>query len=186
MRLTVGNMLDPRLKSLLHSMRISILPILQGIERQHRKAAFGVCKGQSAGSERQSWKLHKKGGGRLKADQHPAHPAGQHRKVLVGLVRDSRHDLKGSFWVCKGQLARAEKQSWQLYKQRDRWTDRQAGRQGHDSRSHSQRTRLELDNTPKSFMRHACHICQALEHQHEIPYGPDSQRHASDDELGVV
>ncbi len=35
MRLTAGSMLDPRPKSLLHTMRISILPILQGsIKRQ--------------------------------------------------------------------------------------------------------------------------------------------------------
>ncbi len=34
-RLIAGSMLDPKLKSLLHTMRINILPILQGrIERQ--------------------------------------------------------------------------------------------------------------------------------------------------------
>jgi len=89
-------------------------------------------------------------------------------------------------WVTSVAGARAASYPADRHGQTQGQTDQQAGRQGHDSRSHSQRAKLKLGCSPEGFIRHACHIPQALEHQHKIPYGPDSQCHASDDELCVV
>ena len=88
MRLTAGSMLDPRLKSLLHTMRINILPILKGsIERQ----LLGMVRDSRQDLKGIVGSCNRKGGVRLKAGQHPA--------------ASCRAALTGSFLGCKGQSA---------------------------------------------------------------------------------